>query len=213
MKVGPTTTRTNTDWLADLRAGGEVREQALSDLRAIILAGLPYALANWLSPADPHFDELAEDVVQETLLRVMDHLHTFGHRSLFTTWAHKIAVRVALTELRRMRWKDISLDALMAEHGEGMQMAAPTSPARSTEQRDILERVARVIAEELTDKQRLAMMAVNVHGMPLEAVAQQMGTSRNTLYKLLHDARLRLKQRLLREGLTPQDVLAAFADG
>ena len=69
------------------------------------------------------------------------------------------------------------------------------------------------LAEELTDKQRLAMMAVNVHGMPLEAVAQQMGTSRNTLYKLLHDARLRLKQRLLREGLTPQDVLAAFADG
>src|SRR5712692_8149305 len=213
MKVGSTTTRTNTDWLADLRTGGVVREQALSDLRAIILAGLPYALANWLSPADPHFDELAEDVVQETLLRVMEHLHTFQHRSLFTTWAHKIAVRVALTELRRMRWKDVSLDAFMEEHGEGMQMAAPASPARSAEQRDIMERVERVIAEELTDKQRLAMMAVNVHGIPLEAVAQQMGTSRNTLYKLLHDARLKLKQRLMREGLTPQDVLAAFAEG
>ena len=213
MKAVHPTTRTNTDWLQDLRSGGQPQQEALDDLRAILRAGLPYALASWLSPAHPQFDDLAEDVVQETLLRVMHHLDTFGQRSLFTTWAHKIAVRVALTELRRMRWKEISLDALVAEHGDGMQMTSLTSPAQSAEQHDIMLRIERIIAEDLSGKQRLAMMAVNVHGMPLEQVARQMGTNRNTLYKLLHDARLRLKRRLLLEGLTPQDVLAAFAEG
>ena len=46
--------------------------------------------------------------------------------------------------------------------------------------------------------------------MPLEEVARRMGTNRNALYKLLHDARQRLKKRMMAEGLSPQEVLAAF---
>jgi RNA polymerase sigma-70 factor (ECF subfamily) len=40
-----------------------------------------------------------------------------------------------------------------------------------------------------------------------------MGTNRNALYKLLHDARQRMKARLEEEGLSPEDVLAAFEAG
>jgi len=47
-------------------------------------------------------------------------------------------------------------------------------------------------------------------GMPLEEVARRMGTNRNALYKLLHDARRRLQKRMIAEGLSAQDVLAAF---
>ena len=55
-------------------------------------------------------------------------------------------------------------------------------------------------------------MAVMQGGMPLQEAAQRMGTNRNALYKLLHDARQRLQKRMLREGLTPDEVLAMFAD-
>jgi RNA polymerase sigma-70 factor (ECF subfamily) len=206
--------RTNTDWLADLRSPGLVREAALADLRGIILAGLPYALANWLSPDSPHFDDLADDVTQETLMRVLNRLDTFEGRSQFTTWVHKIAVRVALTELRRRRWKDVSLGELLeGEQGDVAPREMPDSapdPERLAEQADVLKRVQRIIMEELTDKQRSAMMAVGVQGMPMEEVARRMGMERNALYKLMHDARLRLKRRLLRDGLTPADVLAVF---
>jgi len=67
--------------------------------------------------------------------------------------------------------------------------------------------------EELTDKQLRAMTAVGLKGMPLAEAARQLGTDRNALYKLLHDARLRLKRRLAREGLTAGDLLAAFERG
>ena len=65
------------------------------------------------------------------------------------------------------------------------------------------------IDEELTEKQRRALLAA-MNGMPLEAVADRMNTNRNALYKLLHDARKRLKRRMAAEMLTPQDVLGAF---
>jgi RNA polymerase sigma-70 factor (ECF subfamily) len=210
--------RTNEEWLADLKSAGEAKEAALADLRAIILQGLPYALSNYLSPDNPQFQSLTEEVAQETLLRVMSHLDTFEGRSKFTTWVHKIAVRVALTELRRRRWRDFSLDAMVEENEEGFSFPslledASANPDTLTEQNDMLSRVGRLIDEELTEKQRQAMVATTIQGVPLEEVARQMGMKRNALYKLLHDARLRLKQRLAKEGLAPEDIWTVFEEG
>ncbi len=209
--------RTNEQWLSDLSAGGDRREAVLADLRTDILYGLPYALRDWLSSDDPHFTALAEEVTQETLMRVLKHLDSFEGRSQFTTWAHKIAVRVALTELRRRRWKDVSLESLTnsAEGDSSSQPIADTAPGPETvmEQADLLARVQKMMVEELTDKQLRAMMAVAIRGMPLEEAARRLGTERNALYKLLHDARLRLKRRLAREGLTSAELLAVFEHG
>lgn len=211
------TKRTNEKWLSELRAGGPRRETALVDLRAEILHGLPYALRDWLSPDDPQFTALAEDVTQETLVRVLEHLDSFEGRSQFTTWVHKIAVRVALTELRRRRWKDVSLDHLLdgaGNDGDSRLMADTASgPETAIERADLLARVQQMMMEELTGKQLRAMTAVGLKGMPLAEAARQLGTDRNALYKLLHDARLRLKRRLAREGLTAGDLLAAFERG
>ena len=210
--------RTNEEWIADLKSDGDQKEAALADLRAVIATGLPYALSNYLSPDNPQFQSLAEEVTQDTLLRILDHLDTFEGRSRFTTWVHKIAVRIALTELRRRRWRDFSLDSLVEENEEGVSfpslMIDPSpNPDTLTQQNDIMMRVGRLINEELTDKQRQAMVATAIEGVPLEEVARRMDMNRNALYKLLHDARLRLKKRLANEGLTVDDIWAAFDRG
>ena len=87
------------------------------------------------------------------------------------------------------------------------------NPDTLTQQNDMLMRIGRLINEELTDKQRQAMVATAIEGVPLEEVARRMDMKRNALYKLLHDARLRLKKRLANEGLTIEDVWAAFDRG
>jgi RNA polymerase sigma-70 factor (ECF subfamily) len=208
--------RTNQEWLSDLKSDGARRESALADLRAILLKGLPYALSRWLSPGSPQFDALAEEVVQEALLRVLDHLETFEGRSQFTTWANKIAVRLAISELRRQRWKDVSLDELLdnpeAPPPANLMEAPGAGPETSRERGEMLALVQRLIANELTERQRQALVAIGVRGMPLEEVARHMGTNRNALYKLLHDARLRLKHALAAQGLSPEDVLASFEE-
>ena len=209
--------RTNDQWLSDLRAEGDAREAALEDLHAIVLRGLPFALSRWLSPTNPQFNSLTEEVTQDTLLRVMDQLHTFEGRSQFTTWVHKIAIRIALTELRRKRWQDSSLDEMVDNEEMPVSPAiledSSATPEQSAERTDMMERIRRVIDEELTERQRNALIMLGMQGMPMEEAARRLNTNRNALYKLLHDARLRLKQRLLTEGLDAQEVLAAFEGG
>jgi len=206
--------RTNEEWLTDLRAGGEQQAQALEDLRAVILRGLPYAIAGKLAPNSPESEALTEEVAQETLMNVLKYLDTFEGRSQFTTWVHKIAVRAALTELRRRRWREVPLPEMqMNEDGDSSYRETPdsqASPEEQMERKDMMMRVNRIIMEELTEKQRKALMAVAMQGMPLEEAAQKLGTNRNTLYKLMHDARLKLKHRLEKEGMTPQQVLSVF---
>jgi len=206
--------RTNEAWLSDLRSNGPERDAALEDLRLIIQKGLPYALSRWLSPDQPHFGPLVDEVTQETLLRVLDQLDTFEGRSQFTTWVHKIAVRIALTELRRKRWRDTSLDELTENEDlpppPGLLADSTAGPETSAERADMLVRVRRIIDEELTERQREALILLGVQDMPMEDAARKLKTNRNALYKLLHDARLRLKRRLSMEDISPHEVLTLF---
>lgn len=204
------TDRSNQEWLADLR--GANQDLALSDLRAMLLRGLRAALYTHIHEG---LDSILEDFVQEALIKILNNLDTFRGESRFTTWAQKIAVNVAFTELRRRRWQNVSLqDMIDRFDSNDFTPAILTDPAFSPEKRVtlqiIMENIGHLINEELTDKQRQALMAVVIEGMPLEEVARRMGTNRNALYKLLHDARKRLKQHLISTGITPEEVLAIF---
>ncbi|MDQ3943277.1 MAG: sigma-70 family RNA polymerase sigma factor [Actinomycetota bacterium] len=210
----PVVERTNEQWLAALR--GSQRDEALADLRAVLVRGLRPALKP-RAGGDP--EASIEDFAQEALVKILNNLDSFRGESRFTTWAQKIAVRAALAELRRRRWRDVSLQELVAGHegsGTGTRLdtlADPRpTPEQSTTQKMMLSMVERLIEEELTERQREAMVAVMMNGMPLEEAARRMETNRNALYKLSHDARKRLKKRLAAEGLSPQEVLAAFSE-
>lgn len=201
--------RTNAEWLADLQ--GPDKDAAISDLRAVLVRGLTYALSNRIFS---DLDVLVEDFVQDALLRILDKIDTFRGESRFTTWAQKIAVRVAFTELRRQRWKDISLEDLLPEESLDFTPSILADPSPDPEKKAIQVMIAEMVGEmietDLTDRQRQAMMAVMVGGMPLEEVAERMDTNRNALYKLIHDARKRMQKSLQERGMTPQELLAVF---
>ena len=121
------TDRSNDDWLAAL--SGTPDDRALQDLRAILIRGLGFALADRLR-ADP--EAAIEDFVQDALLKILRSLDSFRGDSRFTTWGQKIAMRVALTERRHRRWRDMSRDGLMPDEPDPrpVQFAAPAmSPA------------------------------------------------------------------------------------
>jgi RNA polymerase sigma-70 factor (ECF subfamily) len=64
----------------------------------------------------------------------------------------------------------------------------------------------------LTDRQRQALLLLSVQDMPMEEAARKLNTNRNALYKLLHDARLRLKRRMSMDGLSAHEVLGSFEE-
>lgn len=207
------TKRTNEEWLVALQ--GPERDRAIRDLRAMITRGLKVTFAGRVRG----LEETTEDFAQDALMSVLNNLDSFRGESHFTTWAQRIAVRVAYTELRRKRWRDVSLQEVVERHaGSSREPSALTdrrssSPERETERKMMAETLQSFIHEELTQRQREAMVAVMFEGMPLEETARRMETNRNALYKLLYDARKKLKKRIEAEGLTPREVLEAIGEG
>jgi len=206
-KIVPMSKRTNQEWCQSLLPPPVAA--AIADLRAILLRGLRQGLANHgVTPSD------LEDFVQDALMKILQEVTSFRGEAQFTTWARKVTVRTALSELRRRRWQDVSLHDLLARHEEtdftpqALTDKTP-DPGKQAMRGMMMERIQGMIAEELTERQREAMRAV-MQGMPLQEVAERMGTNRNAMYKLLHDARQRLKQRMLREGLSMDELLALF---
>ncbi len=198
--------RNNDQWLADLR--GPKKDEALGDLRVVLVRGLRAALHGRTSGVEPSI----EDFVQEALIKILNNLDSFLGESRFTVWAQKICVRTAFAEMRRSRWRDVSLEEVISQPEESAAADPQLDPERAATQTMIMAEFRRFIDEELTDRQRTALLAA-LGGMPLEAVADRMNTNRNALYKLLHDARKRLKKRMSAEMLSPQDVLGAFDEG
>ena len=87
---------------------------------------------------------------------------------------------------------------------------APPGPEALAEQTDMIDHIRHILDQELTPKQREALVLLGIQDLPLEEAARRMKTNRNALYKLLHDARLRLKQRLIAEGIESEGSSGSF---
>jgi RNA polymerase sigma-70 factor, ECF subfamily len=68
-----------------------------------------------------------------------------------------------------------------------------------------------VISEQLTGKQWLALTA-ELNGMPQDEIARQLGSNRNAVYKLTHDARRKLRAGLEAAGFDAESWLEAWKD-
>jgi RNA polymerase sigma-70 factor (ECF subfamily) len=209
--------RTNEEWLRILgNSEGADFETAVADLRQILLKGLQRGLMRRVNTSALEFESLTEDFVQEALVKILDKLDTFAGRSQFTTWAHKIAISVALTELRRKRWQNRSLDELTQTDSGGDYTPSFTAdenvlqPENAAERSEMIDRVNRLIEHDLTEKQRTAIVAAVIEGCSTQEVADKMNMKPNAVYKLLHDARNRLKKSLDEDGLTPAEIIALF---
>jgi RNA polymerase sigma-70 factor, ECF subfamily len=206
----------SAEWLRALRASGAEQQKALETLRRGILRALQWYLAEHRSTWGLDQEQaraLAEDLTQEALITVLEKLATFRGESQFMTWASAVALRRALGELRRKRWQERSLAAREARTPAPvwpLEDQRAQNPEQAAQQSELWHTIREVIARDLTVRQRTVLVGHVFQGVPLDIVAEQLGTNRDNVYKLLHDARKKLKQRLLQRGLTYADVLKAF---
>jgi RNA polymerase sigma-70 factor, ECF subfamily len=208
----PAAMRSNAEWLAALRAGGRVQEQAFAELRLLMLRAIKAFLAR--KPAAAYADDvlpqIAEDCAQESVLIVQAKLDDFRGDSQFTTWAYIIAIRVVLGELRRRRWRATALDEAVLGQALPSWPIDDPGPERGLAQRQAWALLGGLIETEITPLQRKALIAHAFQDMPLDLVAEWLGTNRNSLYKLIHDARKRLKAALLSRGVSHRDLISIF---
>lgn len=174
--------RTDQAWVDGLRGGEKLNTDAvLADLRDYLRRTLAKGFGQQLQGAD------LEDLTQESVLRVHQRIDSYSGQSRFTTWAATIAVNGALSELRKRRFKHVSI--------EEISESADWTPSEEVDDSARVELLKRGIAEVLTDRQREAVQAA-LGGLPLTELARRYGVSQGAVYKLLHDARRRLKRFL-----------------
>lgn len=192
------------NWVRRLQPEADDREAAIADLRSYLVRAMNRSLTNRYGG---HVD--VEDVAQQAVLRILDSLHTFRCQSRFTTWAAAIAVRIGISQLRRRYYRDVSLDVTAAGSDIRIEIAdARSSAAEDHEDRiRILTMLQTLIDETLTDRQRRVIRGV-LEGLPIEEIAARLHSNRNAVYKLVHDARVRLREGFEANGVTADDLSA-----
>ncbi len=212
--------RTNEMWLEELQEGHPGQFQAIEDLRRYLKRGVMAYLhtrSDLNHLAEPELQQMSEDFVQEALLKIQAKLDTFQGRSKLTTWAAKIAGNLTISELRRAKWRDLSLDAI-TEAGTSLHEILVTdssksgNPSTESERGQVWDIIIEVINNDLTERQRQVLAAVQLNNIPMPEVARLLGTNVNNIYKIMHDARLKLKRRLQALDLEPQYILKLFSE-
>ena len=198
---------TDENWVERLSADGERRERALEELREILLRGVSAVARKQFSTKLQ-----VEDVVQDALVKILEKRDTFQGRSKFTTWAMTIAIRIAIRESRQKQFQDVSMDQLL---GNNMQFEPPSQNGTPAEQlgqekAQLLDKLKELIETRLSEKQRNAVHAL-LNGMPVEVFAEKTSSNRSAVYKLVHDARVKLRQGFEEAGFLAEDVKSVFA--
>jgi RNA polymerase sigma-70 factor (ECF subfamily) len=196
----PVPTRDDESWITDLSDGGTAGDAAMRQLHAVLLRATRHqvwrlrGMLPGMGARD--LEDLAQQAADEALVSVLRQLPGFRRQSRFTTWVYKFGILQAGVEVRRQAWRrrEVSLPDTVV-----LPDRSP-SPADVTETAQLLRAVEGAIASALTPHQRRVALALLVEEVPIDVLADRLGTTRNALYKTLHDARGRLRIALTASG-------------
>jgi RNA polymerase sigma-70 factor (ECF subfamily) len=157
----------------------------------------------WSSPLLRYLERMvgdlavAEELLQETFLRVHRARERYTPEARFSTWLYTIANNLALNELRRPRRRS-EHRSVNEENGDRAPLVLAGEAPRTAElidarrQGDAVEQAL----SELPERQRAALWLSAVEGLSYADVASSLGTSEKSVKALVHRARVALAERL-----------------
>jgi RNA polymerase sigma-70 factor, ECF subfamily len=190
-----------------LHGDGRERDMAVAELHALLLKAARFEL-NRRRDSLPHLrgddrEDLAQQSADDALLAVLRKLGEFRGESRFTTWAYKFSLLEAGVKARRRAWqgREIPIEdeawVALADAGATVQ--------RQAESRELIGALREEIERSLTAHQRAVLVAVALNDVPIDVLAERLGSNRGALYKTLHDARKKLRKALAERGLDADD--------
>jgi len=187
-KVEATLDEESRVWVAELRAGSD---DAVARLHELLLKATRYEVRRRRA-SHPHVrseltDDLALQAADDALVAVLRRLDDFRGASRFSTWAYKFALLEAAVKVRRLAWQ--GREVPLEPETWSLVPDAGLAPEQAVEQSELLHAVEGGVRDALT-----------LNGVPIDVLAERLGTNRNALYKTLHDARRKLRAHLEKGG-------------
>src|SRR6266702_264945 len=196
----------SAEWLRRLADSGPQREAALARLHGLLvrIARAEFTRRGRLAISGPELDDLAYQAAADALLAITSKLGQFRGESRFTTWACKFAIFEVSAKLGRHFWRHPAVP-LDAGDWDRLPDRFGLDPAQEAEWRDLAAALRRAVDDKLTPRQRQVFVAIVLNGVPLDALVLELGSSRNTIYKVLFDARRKLRSVLVANGYLRDD--------
>jgi RNA polymerase sigma-70 factor (ECF subfamily) len=189
-------------WLAALSEASHDRGHAIGRLHEMLLriARAELRRRSGQHPiAGPELDDLAHQAASDALLAIITKLGQFRGESRFTTWAYKFVILEVSAKLGRHFWRRPTV-ALDFDDWDRLPDRFSMQPDEYAHHRDLIAAVRRAVEEELTERQRQVFLAIVVKGVPLDALVAQLGSNRAAIYKVMFDARRKLRAALVANG-------------
>ncbi len=210
--------RSNEAWLEALQGAGESQQEALLDLRDYLVRTafvyLRDGRSDLLLLSTDTLYEMAEDYAQNALLAIQENLEKFRGDAQFTTWAYRFVINEAAADLRRRQYRDFSWEDVAGQEtavfASLLDSGAGGDPEAKAEREEFLYLLRQILESDLNERQRLALLGVHFQGRSMQEMAEILETTPNNLYKMMHDARKKIKARLVDQHYSAGDILGLF---
>src|SRR5687767_5776364 len=194
--------RESTEWVRHLTATGDDHRAAVTRLHALLL-GVARGEAARRRPTLPdrgsdEVDDLCVQAANDALVAVLGKIDTYRGNARFTTWACKFVILEISSALRRHAWRHrkVELDDSVWDR---LPDGAPP-PLQRIQSAEVLAVLGRAVRDQLTERQRLVFQSVTMDDVPIDVLAERLGSTRGAIYKTLHDARGKLRRALADAG-------------
>jgi RNA polymerase sigma-70 factor (ECF subfamily) len=190
-------------WVERLRPESRDRDAAIGELREVLLRAARFEVRRrcdrlpQIRGGDQ--EDLAQQSAGDAMVAILSKLDDFRGQSKFTTWAYKFALYEAAAKIRKRAWQGRELP-LEAEEWPQVPDPGP-APQGEVEMNDLLAAIREEIGTSLTPRQREVLVALAMNEVPIDVLAERLGATRGALYKVLHDARKRLRAALAERGM------------
>jgi RNA polymerase sigma-70 factor, ECF subfamily len=194
--------RESEQWVEQLQPGNPRREDAVAKLRGVLVRVAYHELSRrpdqLAAISGPELDDLADQAADDALMNVITKLDDFRGLSRFTTWAYKFVMFEVSGKVARHTWRrhPPSREGLLFELTP--DSLAP-HPGDRLEQQEQFKALSAAIGE-LTERQREVFVAIALNDVHIDALAIELGTNRNAIYKNLFDARRNLRASMAAAG-------------
>jgi RNA polymerase sigma-70 factor (ECF subfamily) len=138
----------------------------------------------------PH---VAEDIVQEAFVRVLNNLDRFDTRFRFSTWLFTIAKRLYVNANQKQR-PMYDTDAVAVQQGT---VQAPVRLSARAETMNNMRDLIDVALGELNDRQREIILLFHQQNWPIAVIARHLSMPEGTIKSHLHRARKRMKRSIM----------------
>ena len=206
MTVDRTPTALDPDsqaWVRALGQAGSCERPAAEERLHDMLLGIARRELRRRGPSlhvrGPEVEDLAYQAAADAMMAIISKLSTFRGESRFTTWAYRFVILEVSAKVGRHFWREYGF-RLDVEDWDRLPDRLGRHPEDEAEGRDLIGALRAAVESELTERQRRVFVARVLNDVPLDALVAELDTNRNAIYKMMFDARRKLRAALVAKG-------------